>query len=160
MSDSMTSRLGLSNLQIDRHFKGNVFYGGCLSKDELKNISPGNKFWIINMEDSTAADGTHWILVFDCVIPDDNPDYTIYMDPYGVYPPPEILKFMNKSDKEIHYTIDTYQDIDSINCGNYCIYVAEEILNSTPYQELFEKRLSEHNVPANEKLMNQLKFRQ
>lgn len=158
----MDEELGLSNFQIDNHFKNSRFsrfYGGCLSKDELKNITPNDKFWIINLQDSTIAEGSHWVLVFDCVVHDHQEDFCIYFDPYGIFPHDSIVDFMEKSDKPLQYTYDTFQDIDSTKCGHYCIYVAESILKSVSYRKIFDELLDEHNIPANERLMKRVKLR-
>ena len=154
----MSEGLGLSNYQIDNHFRGNPLYGGCLSKDELVNISPNNKFWVINLQDSVLP-GSHWVAVIDIKLKDSNPDYCIYFDPYGVYPPPSIVSFMEKSDKPLQYVCDTFQDLDSTKCGQYCLMVIDSILKSVPYKKLFDDLLDEDDVARNERLIKKFKLR-
>ena len=47
----------LSNLQINRLFKGCTEYAGCFSKDKLPQDLNG-KFAIVNLEDQKAGGGT------------------------------------------------------------------------------------------------------
>lgn len=54
VSRTMTA---LTNVQIDRVFRYNNRYGGCLSKDEVPKVL-GDKFYVINLADKDKA-GTH-----------------------------------------------------------------------------------------------------
>ena len=88
----------LSNFQINEYFSKNKRFGGCCCKDELVDKKPGNKFWIINMQDSKDGNGTHWVLVYDCEKGSRGPSKRcIYFDSYGISPPEEIKEFMRKS---------------------------------------------------------------
>ena len=116
-----------SNLQIDNFYRNEPLYGGCFSKDELRNRKPAGKFYIINLQDSDAGGGTHWVAVIDFL-----PKKIIYFDAFGVYPPTDIVKFMLKSTrkegKEAVYSKLDYQELSSSKCGEYCVLVANSLL--------------------------------
>jgi len=85
----------LSNYEIDNYFRGRSEYGGTFSKDMLPNKME-NKFYIINLDDSTGG-GSHWTLI--CPL-----KRTIYFDPFGVVPPVNALRFMRTRKKPIYYS--------------------------------------------------------
>ncbi len=72
------------------------------------------KIYIVNLNKSNEP-GSHWVLVLK----------PYYFDSFGVSPPEEILLFMGKPIVSSTYRI---QAINSIMCGYFCIYVAEELL--------------------------------
>lgn len=116
----------LTNWDINAYYDDELTYGGCLSKDGLKFL-PDNKFYVINMQDSTGP-GSHWVLVYDC-----RPDTCIYFDSYGISPPESIRAFMRKSKtkagkkKKLVYTDSQYQELSTATCGVFCIHVANEL---------------------------------
>jgi len=153
----MQSR-SLSDFEIDQYFKGDQRYGGCVSKDHLMDKSPSGKFWIVNLQSEFEGNqrGTHWVLVCDVAIPDSNEDLCIYYDPYGISPQPIIEAFMSRSDKRGVYTDDQYQALESTNCGYYCIFVAQAILASIPYDQIFNQILKEDDFKDNEALASKI----
>ena len=157
----MEPGFALSNYQIDRHFKGTYRYGGCFSKDKLPTQGPRGKFFVINLQDLNGGDrkGSHWVGVISCKIPDKNPDYTIYYDPFGLAPPPGIARWMAKSHLPVVHVTDQHQPIDSSACGWYVIRVIEGILKSVPYKQIFDKLLKEDRYSENEKWVRKLKLR-
>jgi len=87
---------------------------GVYSKDELPDkIQVGS--YIINLQDSTEGNGTHWtlIMVFDR-------KNALYFDAFGQIFPKEVGTFL-KNYKPIPYSNRIIQDIDSNRCGLYCI---------------------------------------
>ena len=113
-----------SNFQLQRYFEDEPLFGGCFSKDELRNKKPNDKFYIVNLEDSDKGGGTHWVAVFDFL-----PKTIVYFDSYGVYPPTDVVKFMLKSQgkKPVYSKLD-YQELDSSKCGQYCVLVINALL--------------------------------
>jgi hypothetical protein len=84
------------------------------SKDELpKKIQVGS--YIINLQDSTEGNGTHWVLakIFDR-------KNALYFDSFGQPLPLEVLDFL-KHYKPVPYSNRHIQNIDSSRCGLYCI---------------------------------------
>lgn len=115
----------LSNLDLEYYcHKLNIKLNAILSKDLLKSHKPQLGCYVINLQDSTAGGGTHWVacILFKCTI--------IYFDPFGVPPPTEFVAFArrfkkqqpNPSSLKIIYSVDKIQDLDSVYCGWFCLY--------------------------------------
>lgn len=134
----------LSNYQIDSYYTGEPLYGGCCSKDQLKGVEPSGKFWVINLQSSTAGNGTHWVFVSDM-----NPVFCFYVDSYGVSPPPEIVAFMKKSASgRMKYSHDELQEMTSSECGYFCLYCIDRLLKHQSYENGLEKHPGQHNEVA------------
>jgi hypothetical protein len=103
----------LTNFDIIDHFKDNTHFGGVFGRDNLPKTK-NKTFYIVNLNKSDEP-GSHWVLIFN----------NIYFDSFGVSPPEEIIRFMKKPIISSEYRI---QAINSIMCGYFCIYVAEELL--------------------------------
>lgn len=118
----------LSNIQIDKKCQNNPNYGGCYSKDQLpKPLS--NKFYVVNMQDHNAGNGTHWVLLFNC-----KPNIVIYFDSMGEgTPPTQIAKAMKSTGKKPQYNTTEMQTLGSSSCGWWCLACAKYLLqpNST-----------------------------
>ena len=101
----------LSNVDIiDILNKYNISIGGIYSKDKIPKLIP-NTFYIINMQNSDAGNGTHWVSMYYNVYEN------YYFDAFGFNCPKEIQeKLMNYS-----YSKKDIQDINSSSCGWYCI---------------------------------------
>lgn len=140
--------MSTSSTQFDYYYNDEPLYGGCYSKDELAKLKPGGKFYIINLQDSTAGNGTHWTVVIDFL-----PNHVLYCDPYGISPAPPIVSFMVKSKKPAIYSTLDYQGINSENCGSFCAYFVDELLRSRNLQDM-DKGLTDHPSASNEKLVH------
>jgi len=101
----------LSNYDIENILKHyNLKYNGIFFKDDLpQKLKKG--FYIINL-DNKGNSGTHWTCLYYI-----NPNYSIYFDSMGFYPPDNIEDRLNIYD----YNIEQIQNIDSSACGFYCI---------------------------------------
>ena len=101
----------LSNVDImDILNKYNISIGGIFSKDNIPKLIV-DKFYIINMQNSTEGHGTHWVCFYYNGI--DN----LYWDSFGFNCPKEIeYKIIKYS-----YSKKDIQDIDSSSCGFYVI---------------------------------------
>lgn len=144
MTESDSELSPLSNIDIDRYYQGNRKYGGCYCKDELSKKSPGGKFWVINLGDSTTP-GTHWMVVYDCL-----PDMCVYFDPYGVSPPEVIREFMRKSKKKLMFSVGEYQSRASKSCGHFCLLFIDTLLAGEKPEDILDKELLETDVSGNE----------
>lgn len=137
----------LSNAEIDEYFKNNKQYGGCYSKNELPKIE--NKFYIINLEDSDAGSGSHWVCCINI-----EPNICHYFDSYGTPAPIEIQQFMIISQKPKMNTFPYHlQEIGSSACGWYCIFVIECYLKGQTEIEII-KHFST-NTKRNDKVIEQ-----
>lgn len=130
----------MSNQDFDRLFinkfnKKSKLYGGVFMKDELEDMKPEeNKFYIINL-DKVGGGGTHWVLISNL-----NPTNIIYIDSFAVPPADVVVNFMkrayklnrngseSKHRKTIYYNTITLQADDSINCGYYIAYFAQQLI--------------------------------
>ena len=146
--------MSLSSLQIDQHFAHEPLYAGWRCKDQLKTVKPGGKFWVINMEDYNAGPGTHWMVVVDFTrVP-------IYVDPFGLPPPPEIVAFMRKSKhgKDAMFSTAQFQAITSENCGWFVLEFISELLKKPDDLEAFDDDLTPYPSTHNEREVRKLKL--
>jgi len=139
----------ISNFQIDHYYANNKLYGGCFSKDLLRNKSPDGKFYIINLQNSNAGNGSHWVAITDF------DGRCLYVDSYGIFPPPEIEAFMSRSKNSVRkYSDDQLQEIDSSRCGYFCIYVINSLLANKGYMP----GLSGDPSDSNERIVGKIKL--
>ena len=144
---SKTDR-SLTNFEIDKYYQQNNFYGGCFSKDQLpKQIQ--SKFYIINMDNHNQG-GSHWVLVYNC---DDR--YCLYFDSFGISPPDQIRTFMRKSKKKMIYPTTDYQSIDSSQCGEFCIYIINQLQENKALDTVFQKELTS-DISHDEELISKI----
>lgn len=135
----------LTSTDIDNYYKGNSKYGGWYSKNELKTVKPANKFYIVNMQDSTDGNGTHWVCIYNV-----RPKSCFYFDPFGVYPPDDIVKFMKKTKKECLMSDMEIQKIDSQNCGWYCLFIIDKLETGRKYIDVLVNDFDLSNKEDNE----------
>lgn len=125
----MNSYKPLSNHDIDNYYHDIDDYHGCYSKDVLpKKIKTG--FYIINLDNYSGA-GTHWCLIYNA-----NPKYILYIDPFGLIAPIDAVTFMRKAKKEIFYSTEQLQNENSVLCGYYCIYFADQLMSGRKFNEI------------------------
>ena len=93
-----------------KHFRG-VF-----SRDTSPNQINEPEVGIINL-DTHIGPGTHWVCYR-------NVDKHIceYFDSFGLIMPPEILRYLQRSNNKIIYSTDEIQERDSVLCGYWCLY--------------------------------------
>lgn len=104
---------------------------GIYSKDELpKKIQVGS--YIVNMQDSTDGNGTHW-----CLIKIFDKKNALYFDSFGQPLPLEVLDFL-KHYKPIPYSNRHIQNIDSSRCGLYCI-ACDRYMNKVMRRQMLEQ---------------------
>jgi hypothetical protein len=85
---------------------------GVYSKDDYENINLENGFYIVNLQDSTDGNGTHW-----CLFAVSNYEH-LYFDSYG-FPAPEIIE--NILNDTYLWNDTQIQHLDSNACGWFCI---------------------------------------
>lgn len=96
---------------------------GIYLKDELKPITTNEGFYIYNLDSKNnpvvkTSLGTHWT----CSVGNDTA--VMYFDSYGVDPPNEIASFLKLKYDKYFYNNYIIQDLDSTNCGFYCLGLA------------------------------------
>jgi hypothetical protein len=111
------------------YYKHNKTFGGVYSRDTLpKHIK--SQFYIVNL-DEAKGEGTHWVCFYNC-----NPKLCYYFDSFGVDPCNEILRFMKQSKKKILMSTYRIQELGSIMCGYYCIYVCDQLMNNIAFYDI------------------------
>jgi hypothetical protein len=91
-----------------------------VSKDHLPFLKPKNGSYIINLQDSDAGQGSHWVCMFI------NDKRGVYYDSFGKVPPNDVLTFLKKNGiKNVVYNADRIQDLKSDACGYYCLMVLQ-----------------------------------
>lgn len=144
----------LSNLDFDEKFAGNREYLGTFSKDLLKKVSIPLKtvsYAVINMEDSLAGQGTHWVAMFNSPLN----KHIYYFDSYGVAPAEEVIKWLRKSRKQILYNTTQIQHIDSIACGHYCLAFIYNSLSKNDYLD-FVNQFDQAGTLTNDLIVKKL----
>jgi len=130
---------GLSNIDIDNILGQYEMYGGCMSKNHLRNKNPREeKYYVINSESSNQGDkrGAHW-QVFSNVGKD-----TLFFDSFGCEYPPKVVKdFAKRAGKKIMTSDSKFQSDDSNACGNFCILVCLMIEKGYSPKRIVEKEL-------------------
>ena len=113
----------MTNRQIDEYFANKSGYIGCMSKDEFTTIKNELNYLVINLEDSDAGNGTHWVCLLN------SNTYCYYFDSFG-FPPPENVRQIIKRDlnKRIVYNTSQIQNEKSSLCGYYCLYFIDWML--------------------------------
>jgi hypothetical protein len=133
-------------------FRYDIPLRGVYSKDNLTMIIPQAGAYIINLQDQTEGQGSHWVAVqLEKVSPFSEKNESYYFDSFGVAPPCAVMDFCNRwqlmsmpSSDDMHYSDLEIQDISRGFCGEYCIlflkYMTGEGLEIPPYKR-FEKFL-------------------
>lgn len=108
---SISTKNGLSSLQIDRILKNRDDFMGCFMKNELPERLYNNSWYIVNMESSNDGNGTHWC----CLKTGKN---NFWYDAFGFAPPIEVLQKIHGS---LKYNDRQIQNEKSTACGFFCI---------------------------------------
>ena len=151
MFESINTNNELSNfdiIKIIEDMKLTHVFGGVYSKNELP-ILERNKFYIINLQDSDAGNGTHWTVFFY-----NKPLTSIYYDSFGFIAPLPVqakIKPYIYNDKEI-------QNYNSSACGYYCIAYIKFMHGKTNYLKYFETfvNLFDKNTKHNDIILKKL----
>jgi len=112
----------LDNFQIDHLLRNEKGFRGVYARDTLpKQINP-HEISVVNY-DKASGQGTHWVLVYN------NPknEAVYFFDSFGMAPGEEIQKYLRTAHKPIEFSTSEIQELGSVLCGYYCVYVAEEL---------------------------------
>ena len=126
-----------------KYYKHTPSFGGVFSRDNVPSLR--ENFYVVNLDDKSGA-GTHWVVIFNIGLP------CIYFDSFGVQPPEEVIGRMRKTNK--HMIMNTYriQDLNSINCGFFCIYVIDKLLRGRQFIDILTN-FDALNFKANDNLI-------
>ena len=115
---------------------------GVYSKDEYENINLENGFYIINLQDSTDGNRTHW-----CSLAISNYEH-LYFDSFG-FPAPDIIEEI-LNDNYLWNDIQI-QHLDSNACGWFCIAFMFYIQNKKEKNK--EKLFKKNNLMNNDNIL-------
>jgi hypothetical protein len=111
----------ISNFDIINFCKKyNIKLNGVIMLDEFNNLTKYGSY-VVNL-DKTDGNGTHWVAIYY------KPEYILYFDSYGVYPPKEIID--NAKSKNLYYSNFIIQNEKSVLCGWFCLGYLFFIQNS------------------------------
>lgn len=103
----------LNTNQINSILKNNhITFNGCYSKDRLPMLQNG--WYVVNMQNSRAGNGTHWVCMNVCG------NNIFYIDSFGCIYPNEIRNIAGN--RNIYFNHKQIQSLDSTACGYFCIY--------------------------------------
>jgi len=119
----------LTDNELNDYYENVDGWMGVFMHNNLPKIIPKHCAMIINLaDDSDPRHGTHWVCVVRNTDVDDNKDKCLYYDSFGLPPSDRIMKMIKKSCRHAFYNTCQQQQIYSINCGIFCIYVINNIL--------------------------------
>ena len=91
-------------------------FRGCISRTEIcDEIKTNIGFWVLNLDNADGG-GTHWVCFYLCQ------NKIEYFDPFGIYPPQELVDFARSNYLELWYSTHQIQNIHSVACGYFCVY--------------------------------------
>ena len=119
-----------------------------VTKDQLPS-QLHNGCYIINMQNETAGDGTHWVSLY---IENGN---GVFFDPFGLSPPTSIQK---RFEHKLIYSSQQIQSIRRGYCGMYCIMFCHFMCSHKKRHpslqhrlNLFQKIFDKDDLVGNEK---------
>ena len=142
----------LDNIEIDSILKKSDLsnYGGTIMLNEVSKLKP-NHCAIINLNTSNEP-GSHWVCVFD----GPSQEEVVYFDSFGVGPPKQIQKFMNKcakkSGKKMVYSSMQLQTLNTSSCGWWCMYILTHLDKGYTYDDLLNE-MNPNDTKINEHLL-------
>ena len=107
-------------------------FRGAIMKDELPDKCLENECGIVNMEDSKDQ-GSHWCCWWK------KGDEKYYFDSYGLDPPLEIQKYLKSP---IIFSTFQLQEFNDSNCGEWCLYVLNELNKGLDYKDIILKKIN------------------
>jgi hypothetical protein len=119
----MDSSLTTNDQLIKLAYKFSIPLNAVVSKDHLYDMEPDKGGYIVNMEDSDAGSGSHWVAIWF-----DNYNTTpLYFDSFGIDPPMAIIDFMKKWHSKCIFSTKEIQNVNSGFCGQYCLYFLHQM---------------------------------
>jgi hypothetical protein len=118
--------------------KNNLIINGIYTKDKLPSKLK-NGFYIINMQDSTDGNGTHWTILLK------NNNTIIYYDSFGVVGPETLTKRF----KKYYYSLLQCQNVASSSCGFFIIFFIYFMYNNRTLEQYNKFINIFHDTPIN-----------
>ena len=121
----------LSNFELEdaaKRLKISTFRGVFLL-DRFPRKPNKKECGIVNFDKSDGP-GTHWVAWYK------NGKTKIYFDSYGVQPPIEVVKYL---EKPIHYYTDKLQPVGQVFCGHLCLHVLKGLDIGHEFQSILNE---------------------
>lgn len=129
------------------------FFLGVYARDGLPKIPRSNKFSFLIANTSKASErGVHWVLL--CF----KNNKAIFYDSFAQSPETYGFEFkLHLKQNSNSYKVNKiqHQDIRSIHCGWFCLYLSLKILDGVSYRKICEKSLYRRQLLRNDKLLKQ-----
>jgi hypothetical protein len=122
---------------------------GVISKDQLQGkIMIGS--YIINLEDSDAGNGTHWVLLKVM------PQGIIYFDSFGLPPPKPVRQYIGKH--KLASSNRQIQNVDGTTCGLFCLGCDHYLTHNLKRKDIYERfddwlNMFKVNTKENDKIL-------
>jgi len=156
---------GLWNEQIDKMFRGDDRYLGCIASDKVMGLHDkykGKPFGYVMNLDKTDEPGSHWVSVYVDPINEKEIDY---FDPFGRDPSNSWLQQMQHFTRDFPYLLKLKinkvpnQDISSGNCGFISSWFLIQRLNGINFKDAtgFDEPIIKSNAEMSENKMKQFK---
>lgn len=102
------------------------YFRGVFMRDTLPNIIRNKECGIVNL-DTSSGHGTHWVAYYR------NGANRIYFDSFGLDPPTEIQKYLDRP-----YLMQTFQlqNASDTICGHLCILVLDKLLHGQEFKNI------------------------
>ena len=138
-----------SSLYIESYLVGNKNFLGCFPKDKLPTFpSQFPKSLIVNTHVSSKP-GEHWValVLFR--------NKCFYFDSFGLpIVDISILRYL-KQYKKVSYSKICIQDVNSNQCGQFCIAFIQNVRSKKSYSEFVDK-FDVVNVKLNDVIVNNI----
>jgi len=114
-------------------------------KDQLQLYNPVPGGYIINMEDSSAGHGSHWVALYLAI--ERKKPISFYFDSFGGPPPMEVRNFATRYGAPyLYYQNKQIQKLNSNYCGQFCLSLINALSkNKGPYHKRYLKFLHKFN---------------
>lgn len=107
-------------------------FRGVFLRDELPRKPRKNECGIINLADSEASSGTHWV----CYSRDG--DKKTYFDSYGLVFPKELENYLGN---DIEYNTLRIQHGNTVICGHLCLYILYHLKKGENFNNIIHSLL-------------------
>ena len=143
----------MSNFELEGMMKNVQGWKGTVTRDLLPAEIDDLALGIINY-DSMDGNGTHWVAYANYP----KEEHVIFFDSFGVIPGAEIQHFLKTSGKEIAYSTGQIQDMKSIMCGYYCVYVLKELSKGRAFEDILSEFDSTPSAKNEKLIKNKFKY--